>query len=63
MVKEIALDSTSQAEDLNQATKGINDISEVIQNNSSTAQQSAASCEELSSQSKIMLDMVDKLKV
>lgn len=63
LVKEIALDSTSQAEDLNQATKGINDISEVIQNNSSTAQQSAASCEELSSQSKIMLDMVDKLKV
>ena len=63
LVKEIALDSTTQAEDLNQATKGINDISEVIQNNSSTAQQSAASCEELSSQSKIMLDMVDKLKV
>ena len=63
LVKEIALDSTAQAEDLNQATQGINDISEVIQNNSSTAQQSAASCEELSSQSKIMLDMVDKLKV
>ena len=63
LVKEIALDSTTQAGDLEQATKGINDISEVIQNNSSTAQQSAASCEELSSQSKIMLDMVDKLKV
>lgn len=63
LVKEIALDSTSQAEDLNQATQGINDISEVIQNNSSTAQQSAASCEELSSQSKIMLEMVEKLKV
>ncbi len=63
LVKEIALDSTTQAGDLEQATQGINDISEVIQNNSSTAQQSAASCEELSSQSKIMLDMVDKLKV
>ena len=63
LVKEIAIDSTTQAEDLNQATQGIHDISEVIQNNSSTAQQSAASCEELSSQSKIMLDMVDKLKV
>ena len=63
LVKEIALDSTAQADDLEQATKGINDISEVIQNNSSTAQQSAASCEELSSQSKIMLEMVDKLKV
>lgn len=63
LVKEIALDSTAQAGDLEQATQGINDISEVIQNNSSTAQQSAASCEELSSQSKIMLDMVDKLKV
>ncbi len=63
LVKEIAFDSTTQAEDLNQATQGINDISEVIQNNSSTAQQSAASCEELSSQSKIMLEMVDKLKV
>ena len=63
LVKEIALDSTTQAGDLEQATQGINDISEVIQNNSSTAQQSAASCEELSSQSKIMLDMVEKLKV
>lgn len=63
LVKEIAFDATTQAEDLNQATQGINDISEVIQNNSSTAQQSAASCEELSSQSKIMLEMVEKLKV
>ena len=63
LVKEIALDSTAQAGDLEQATQGINDISEVIQNNSSTAQQSAASCEELSSQSKIMLEMVEKLKV
>ena len=63
LVKEIAFEATTQAEDLNQATQGINDISEVIQNNSSTAQQSAASCEELSSQSKIMLEMVEKLKV
>lgn len=63
LVKEIADDATTQAGDLEQATGGINDISEVIQNNSSTAQQSAASCEELSSQSKIMLEMVEKLKV
>lgn len=63
LVKEIADDATAQAGDLEQATGGINDISEVIQNNSSTAQQSAASCEELSSQSKLMLEMVEKLKV
>lgn len=63
LVKEIADDATTQAGDLEQATGGINEISEVIQNNSSTAQQSAASCEELSSQSKLMLEMVEKLKV
>lgn len=62
LVQEIAEDSTAQAADLEQATEGINDISGIIQENSSTAQQSAASSEELSAQSKIMLEMVERLK-
>ena len=63
LVSEIAVSSGSQAKELEQATLGINDISSVIQQNSSTAEQSAASCEELSAQSKIMQEQVNRLKV
>ena len=63
MVKEIAVSADSQAKELKQATIGINEISDVIQQNSSTAEQSAASCEELSAQSKIMQDQVNRMKV
>lgn len=63
LVREIATDANSQAKELEQATIGINDISSVVQQNSSTAQQSAASCEELSAQSKIMQEQVNRMKV
>lgn len=62
LVETIAEDAEKQAEALNQATKGIEDISQVIQMNSATAEESAASCEELSAQAQILADQIGKLK-
>jgi len=63
LVREIAEDSATQATALEQATSGIGDISSVIQQNSATAEESAASCEELSSQARILKDQIGKLNV
>ncbi len=63
LVKEIADDSSTQATALEEATRGVADISSVIQQNSATAEQSAATCEELSSQANILQAQVDKLVV
>ena len=62
LIETIAEDAEKQAEALNQATKGIEDISQVIQMNSATAEESAASCEELSAQAQILADQIGKLK-
>lgn len=62
LVGEIAEASTEQANALEQATGGIGDISSVIQMNSATAEQSAASCEELSSQATILQSQISALK-
>ena len=62
LVKEIADGAEKQSEALKQATQGIGDISQVIQQNSATAEESAASCEELSSQMKILNEQISKFK-
>lgn len=62
LVQGIAEDAEKQAGALEQATKGIEDISQVIQTNSATAEESAASCEELSAQAKVLNNQVAKLK-
>lgn len=62
LIEEIAVSSAEQAKELEQATAGISDISSVIQMNSATAQQSAASCEELSSQATILQEQIATLK-
>ncbi len=62
LVSNIAEASSAQAEALEQANTGINDISSVIQMNSATAEQSAASCEELSSQAAILQNQIAELK-
>ena len=62
LIKGIAEDADKQAGALEQATKGIEDISQVIQTNSATAEESAASCEELSAQAKVLSNQVSKLK-
>lgn len=62
LVQGIAEDADKQASALEQATKGIEDITQVIQTNSATAEESAASCEELSAQAKVLSNQVSKLK-
>lgn len=61
LVKTIADDAEKQAEALKQATIGVENISQVIQANSATAEESAASCEELSAQANILDNEIAKL--
>lgn len=62
LVRGIAEDADKQSEALKQATSGVEDISQVIQMNSATAEESAASCEELSAQAQVFAEQVAKLK-
>lgn len=62
LVRGIAEDADKQSEALKQATAGVEDISQVIQMNSATAEESAASCEELSAQAQVLAEQVAKLK-
>ncbi len=62
LVSSIAQASATQAKALGQANDGIADISSVIQMNSATSEQSAASCEELSSQAAILQEQIAQLK-
>ena len=66
-VKEIATDakrlseeSAAQAQAMQQAELGVNQISEVVQSNSAAAEESSATREELSAQAYALNDMVEK---
>ena len=66
-VKEIATDarrlseeSAAQAQAMQQAELGVNQISEVVQSNSAAAEESSATSEELSAQAYALNDMVEK---
>lgn len=62
-VAEISTAAEQQAQAVNQVTIGIEQISQVISTNSATAEQSAASCEELSAQARLLKEQVDKLRI
>ena len=63
LITEIASASAEQTESIKQITSGIEQISQVIQTNSATAEETAASCEELSGQSKLLKDQVSRFKI
>lgn len=63
LITQIASASAEQNESINQITAGIEQISQVIQTNSATAEQTAASCEELSGQSKLLKDQVARFRL
>ena len=63
LITKIASASAEQNESINQITAGIEQISQVIQTNSATAEETAASCEELSGQSKLLKDQVSRFKI
>ena len=63
VIGEIFNAAAEQEEAIRQVTLGIGQISDVVQQNSATAEQTAASCEELSGQATLLKEQVDKLIV
>ncbi|MBU3074742.1 HAMP domain-containing methyl-accepting chemotaxis protein [Clostridium estertheticum] len=63
LVGEIAAASNEQATAIYQINKGIEQVSDVVQTNSATAEQSAAASEELSSQAAMLKNMVRKFSL
>ena len=63
LISQIATASAEQNQSIRQITTGVEQISQVIQTNSATAEETAASCEELSGQSRILKDQVARFKV
>ena len=62
LITQISQASATQSESVHQVTSGIDQISGVVQMNSATAEESAASCETLSSMSKELKKQISKLK-
>lgn len=60
---EIASASSSQSADIKRVGRGIDQLSQVVQTNSATAQEAAASSEELSSQADLLKEMVGRFKL
>ncbi|MBE6889511.1 MAG: methyl-accepting chemotaxis protein [Ruminococcaceae bacterium] len=63
LIGEIYAAAAEQEESIRQVTIGIAQISDVVQQNSATAEETAASCEELSGQSRLLKEQVDNLKI
>ena len=63
LVSDISSAAEQQAHAVDQVTVGIEQISQVIATNSATAEQSAASCEELSAQARLLKEQIEKLHV
>lgn len=63
IVSQIAEASNEQASGIAQINKGIEEMSHVVQNNSATAEQAAATTEELSGQAAMLKSMVNKFKL
>jgi methyl-accepting chemotaxis protein len=63
LVGNIARASNDQASEIAQITKGIEQVSIVVQTNSATAEESAASAEELSGQAEILKSMISSFKL
>lgn len=63
MIKQISEASMKQADSLNQISIGINQISEVVQNNSSTSEESAAASIELANEANRLNELVEPFKL
>lgn len=63
LMREIAEASNYQATAVSEVNRGIEQMSQVVQTNSATAEESAAATEELSSQAEILKTMVDRFQV
>lgn len=62
-VDQISKASTHQAGRIDQVTQSVNQISGVVQTNSATAEESAAASEELSGQSQVLKELVERFEL
>ena len=62
-VSEITASSKEQADSILQIEQGIERISEVVQTNSATAEESAAASEELSAQAQLLKDLTGQFRL
>ncbi len=63
LIVMIADASREQTDSINQINNGIEQISQVVQMNSATAEETAASCQELSGQSRMLKDQVARFRI
>ncbi|MBE6839393.1 MAG: methyl-accepting chemotaxis protein [Ruminococcus sp.] len=63
LIINIATATNEQADAISQVTIGLDQISQVVQQNSATAEETAASCEELSGQSRLLKEQVARFKI
>lgn len=63
LIGRIAIASNAQASGIAQINNGVEQVSQVVQNNSATAEQSAAASEELSGQAILLKEMVSKFRL
>ncbi len=63
MVNEIAVAAQEQSETINRITQGVDEISSVVQNNSASSEESAASSAEMSSQAQALKSLVGQFKL
>jgi len=63
LIGEIAKSSEAQAKGISQINTGIDLVADVVQQNSATAEQSAAASEEMSSQSALLQELVSQFKL
>ncbi len=62
-INEISEASAQQSESISQVTMGIEQISNVVQTNAATAEESASVSEELSHQAQILMDLIEKFNL
>ncbi len=63
LIEGIAQQTVKQSEAVQQVKSGIDEISEVVQENSATAEESAASCEQLNAQAITLRDKISVFRV
>lgn len=63
LIDKIAVANNEQAISIAQVSEGVEQISTIVQTNAITAEQSAATSEELSSQSNILKELIEKFKL